>query len=972
MPRDLFADQAAPAAPAAPSSQPRDLFAGRKAPPGAAPEVKPPVPTVTAADYRDEQAFIKRVLATQPHKAPEIPKDTAAADPRMDPFWVPPEAKDNTGRVFQAFTDWPIETKRDFLLASQQGSEGIDNFFKARGMLAKGLGALEFIGAGFNEGLAPLKAFARTGFGDPAERSLHAPGLSRAIGESFGDTVQFFATPPTVKAAGKASSAFGASKTGEGIKAAFSPTSSEAGLTVDIIEGRGKGRTVTTMSQAKAAAAYVRARAGELARAREMVATAMENMRKDIAQLPDGTIVFDSTGKVGAPKGSKLDFIDAIETDDVARLPPEQQAVAGKLREMLDEWRDKIRGLGKGYLESYNENYFPHIWKDPSKAAAMGDLLDAHAAQLSSKSTLKGRAAFLKQRSVGSFLLGLGRGLEPITMNPLDLSMLKLWEMQKFYYGHLMLEDMKEAGLVKFGRSAKDAGEGMRPLEGREFNVFAPAAKAEARVFDKTNAMIVKDLGESEEARGLGPQAVGRFWASEPVARILHNYLSSGWRGNGIYDGIRHAGNALNQMQLAWPGFHSLFVTVDTFFSEIARGIDRGFHGEFGRGLSSIVQSPISVAKTIHKGSQVRRAYLFPNGAPPEAVRLSEALARGGGRVKMDEFWRAAESNTLLQSIRGGTLGRDILTEFKLNPVLAFPKLIAKTLDLAAYPIMDFMVPRAKIGVFSNLAEDWLRRNPGASQMQLTNEMQLIWDSVDNRLGQMVYDNIFWHKSLKDAAFLGMRSVGWNLGTVREIGGGAVDTAKAAHDMMTGANPRLTYRMSYTMALPFGTAMLGGMLTYLMTGHGPQRMMDYFFPPTGGVTPNGGDERVNIPSYMKDVAEYNLQPGQTLLNKLHPAFETGVELYQNRDYYGALIADPDTPGYDQLTDYLKYFGAQAEPFSLRSFFRLENEPGSAISPFVAGLGLNPAPAYITDPERGEMVQRRQDKIARKRKMRKEE
>lgn len=51
------------------------------------------------------------------------------------------------------------------------------------------------------------------------------------------------------------------------------------------------------------------------------------------------------------------------------------------------------------------------------------------------------------------------------------------------------------------------------------------------------------------------------------------------------------------------------------------------------------------------------------------------------------------------------------------------------------------------------------------------------WDSIDNRFGQLVYDNLFWNKSAKDIGMVMTRSLGWNLGTVREIGGGLKDLA---------------------------------------------------------------------------------------------------------------------------------------------------------------------------------------------------
>ena len=66
--------------------------------------------------------------------------------------------------------------------------------------------------------------------------------------------------------------------------------------------------------------------------------------------------------------------------------------------------------------------------------------------------------------------------------------------------------------------------------------------------------------------------------------------------------------------------------------------------------------------------------------------------------------------------------------------------------------------------------------------------MQRIWNSVDNRMGEMVYDNLMWSKTQKDVAFMLMRSAGWNIGTIRELGGAAVDAARAGGGRMEATN----------------------------------------------------------------------------------------------------------------------------------------------------------------------------------------
>jgi hypothetical protein len=44
------------------------------------------------------------------------------------------------------------------------------------------------------------------------------------------------------------------------------------------------------------------------------------------------------------------------------QLTPQLQAVADTLRSALDQWGQKIQGLGRGYLANAIDNYMGHIW----------------------------------------------------------------------------------------------------------------------------------------------------------------------------------------------------------------------------------------------------------------------------------------------------------------------------------------------------------------------------------------------------------------------------------------------------------------------------------------------------------------------------------------------------------------------------------------------------------------------------------
>src|SRR5262249_25197602 len=146
------------------------------------------------------------------------------------------------------------------------------------------------------------------------------------------------------------------------------------------------------------------------------------------------------------------------------------------------------------------------------------------------------------------------------------------------------------------------------------------------------------------------------------------------------------------------------------------------------------------------------------------------------------------------------------------------------------------------------------------------------WDSIDNRFGQLVYDNLFWNKTLTDLAHVSTRSVGWNLGTVRELGGGITDLKRT----LTGKG--ISDRTLYTFALPLYVGVIGAAYQYLHTGKNPSSLKDYFYPQNGLQTANGDPDRTTLPTYMKDVYAYSNDPVATVEHKASPLLSLMVDL----------------------------------------------------------------------------------------------
>ena len=465
---------------------------------------------------------------------------------------------------------------------------------------------------------------------------------------------------------------------------------------------------------------------------------------------------------------------------------------------------------------------------------------------------------------------------------------------------------------------------------------------------------LVLGTGQTER-RIAGMLIRGNYYLPEPAARVINNYLAPGLRDkSAIFRGLLTTGNILNQVQLGLSAFHAGFTTLDAMVSKFALGTMKVSHGNVISGAADMVHGSIPFLAGVTnalRGNEVLKEWFNPGTGTPEIQQIVKGLMAAGGRARMDDFYRTQIAKNMMQAFResgSAFMQGDILkglgkgaaglarSPFALNEILA-------------KPVMEWLVPRQKLGVFADLMKWEMERNPNMTHEELRNTAGKIWDSVDNRMGQLVYDNMFWNKTVKDLGMASVRSLGWNLGTWREVGGGVIDTAKATRKVLTFQKPQMTYRMSYIVALPMVVGMLGAMTNYLMSGQTPQDLKDCFAPRTGRLDPNGSPERVWLPSYMKDLYHISTEPGRVAMNKLHPLFNTIAEMLTNKDYYGTQIRNEDDPKVQQALDVLKYIGKSFEPFAIRNIRRELDLTGGKAEPTALALpfiGITPAPMSV--------------------------
>jgi len=614
--------------------------------------------------------------------------------------------------------------------------------------------------------------------------------------------------------------------------------------------------------------------------------------RQDIAEatMKEMSKKFDKMSKLDS-----LDFIDKMEKG-LPQPTEELQAYADVLRKTLDNAKENVQALGTGKLDTYIENYFPHMWGDAKKA---GKILG--------KKPLEGTKGWMRQRTIEFTVDGVNRGLVPVSWNPVRLTMLKVRDMERYVMAHETINELKKAGLVKFVSIGYGVPEGFEKIDDKIGTI---------QKFNEDKTITI----------------LGNYYAAENAARVINNYVSKGLWGNVVYDTFRGLTNTMTQVQLGLSAFHLGFTTLDATISKAANGIDHLFQLNIKDALKEFIQVPLAPIINPIKGDKLLKAW-YGKPSTPEMEQIAKYMELAGGRVQMDKFYANNYYERILENVKN----RKYLTAGIQVPL--------SIVEWAAKPILEYIVPRQKLGVFADMSREIIKNHPDYTPEELRKALQSAWSSVDNRLGQLVYDNLYWNKLVKDISMASVRAVGWNLGSIREIGGAPKQAGEFLWNTLRGKKTAETHKLSYVMALIATHMIVSSILQYLLTGKGPDELEDYFFPKRGGFDTKGDPKRVSLPSYWKDIYAYSKEPGKTVANKLSPVFGMISQLVNNKDYYGVKIINSDDEPYQKGLDYLKYFGAQFVPFGIRNVQKeTSKEPIDYVLPFI---GITPAPYSLS-------------------------
>lgn len=612
------------------------------------------------------------------------------------------------------------------------------------------------------------------------------------------------------------------------------------------------------------------------------------------------------------PEAERIAFMEAMDTG-TPQAAPELQRIADTIKTMFDEKAAAIQALGTGMLENVRENYFPHIWQKPEQAAK------EIPARLS-KRPLEGTKAFSKARVFDDITEGLAAGYALVSTNPIDLVMLKMTEMDRYINAHRALQAMEESGLVQLIPAGEKMPDGYGDISGRYGLVTKRAHQDPAS-------------GEPGELKSY------RYVAREDVAQVFNNYLSQNLYTNKYlgkpFTAYMRAANTLNQFQLGvFSAFHAGFTSLEAVISHGALGIKALTRGDYKEAASYFKHAPAAWYLNPKLGDKVLKAWMGDEAAAREMPQIVEWLTMAGARRIMDSRFQTDATQKMLQAWSDG------------NKIGTGARMIPAIVEQSARPIMEWLVPRQKFGVFAEMANEWYGRHPNATHEETRAAMQRIWNRVDSRLGQVVYDRLFVHNVAKNLTQALIRAPGWTGGTILEVGGGLKDLAGYARDTAKGKRPELSDRAAYTLSLLVTTAVANALLTALFTGEPPKDWKDLLAFRTGKKDEKGNPERFMLPTYAKDVYAYAMQPGATLLHKSHPMLSLVGDLVRNRDYYGVEIRHEGDNPIMQLVQAGKFTAKAFTPFWMKGVAKEIERGGNIVGMAAPLVGIMPAPASM--------------------------
>lgn len=692
----------------------------------------------------------------------------------------------------------------------------------------------------------------------------------------------------------------------------------------------------------------------------------------------------------GLKENEAMDYFDKIRTGKINELSPKLQEFHQVANTMADKVWDKVVELDPDMASHKKDN---HALMTLQWVFEGGEKSDAYKGGLFNPKSLEGFKGFLKRRStLTPSEIAQEYGAKLKSTNPVKILMNTLGNEMKYVESGNLAKEAIETGRWTF------VPKGERPSLNYE-EIPDRIATVHKKVFD--NSFFEKGyevVGDNQERIAVFPNKAaaeafqesyggvarrlvgkvdfaeaGKWYAPKEEVRMLKNYLSKDLiRSTELGKFAMDLKNAWTSIELI-SGFHYATIAQETLSSRIGLGLQQAIRGDFS-GLRDNFTSPKSA---LWLGSMAKEYIKDPEGFSKNPVHIEKMKEWfGNDAPKMadlvDTYFKHGGLLSQDRSLRWGetTLsGMDIIEEGKkagdikrvLMGGVKVPYDVAKfiTRDL----LFEKIIPDAKFSAFATQYEyDLKQYAPLIERGKMTADKLAFRTvkSMENRFGEMNWDNFWLDKSFKTALQFLFRSYTWNYGTWRGLGTAIKRIPEQIMNIKEavarGEKPPIDQDVAWVLGLAathVAEATLIGYTAAYIAGDEklkPQTWFDYVFPKVGLLT------RISIPGYVKEpfsLAESIKKdrfhiPVSYVQSKMSGFLGKFAEVYRNKDYYGNKVYQEDESLPQRALDVGKHLVVL--PFSVSSFTRSQKEGASEWLGALNALGFNKAPWWVDKSE----------------------
>lgn len=609
----------------------------------------------------------------------------------------------------------------------------------------------------------------------------------------------------------------------------------------------------------------------------------------------------------------RIDFIDRIKRG-LPQPTPELQQIADQYKIWDKDMYDAIKEFKDNI--PFKENHFRVLWKTIPGTEKPRSWFGR------AKRPLEGSKGFLKRATLTDMSEGIRKGGEPISTNPMTMFKLAHADVMKFVTAHRMFDALKEDGVVKFVKTGKEVPEGYTKINDKIANVYFPVKEG-----------LVK---------------AGEYYIEKNAGRMVNNLLSEDkLRNTAIGKGIMALKNFYTAIELSMSPFHATVMSLEAVSSDIGRGIRKTMSGDLREGIKDVLKAPFAPKTTFSLG----RKYInlasqkdFENSPIGKKFLENNPLAReylhdffsGGGLTRQDNSYK-------LQAYQG--LKDQLAKDNYIGATLRLPLALN---EMVMTPLFDTYIPALKVGMFMKEFPVSLKENAGRLEKgDITREAlaRKTVDFIDDRLGEMNFDNLYWDRTFKTATQLFFRSVTWKLGNARALGGAIPEQGMEFYNAMKeGRHPILQPKMAWFMGMCITHAAVSTLVQYGFTGTTPQTFKDLLWP---RLSKDDDKDRAVVPDYFRDITSISNQGlGSYVKNSMAGDNTKILDVWNNSDFQKYQIVDHKDPLYKQGEDAMKYMLPQPIGFSQIGKDIKKNTPIPERAAHF--IGLSPAPKYVTN------------------------